>query len=337
MVKTAGTKKSKITSEAPDKKTGIFDLLRFGESYTSLILGIIVVIIATALLLSFVHNKNLGNKNTPISEQTQNTAIISQRALQLSQQAPKAIVDTAVTIVPTDTVAPTAVPTATPTIAPKPTAKPKPTIATKPTAKPVKHIVEKKKVVAKATPKAKPTHAQAKPAKKIAVISHVAKSKAKPQAKNNKKVTGNQKSTIWIVQKGESLWSIAEKKYTSGYNWVDIARANNLSNPSDIHAGDRLVLPTVPTKTPTIQTVVAKAPSKNTAVNKVSTNQNVPGTVTTMAPITGNSYTVVKGDNIWNIAVRAYGDGFRWVDIAKANNLSDPRVIHSGNVLTIPR
>jgi len=34
-------------------------------------------------------------------------------------------------------------------------------------------------------------------------------------------------------------------------------------------------------------------------------------------PITSNTYTVVKGDFLWDIAIRTYGDGYRWVDIAK--------------------
>jgi nucleoid-associated protein YgaU len=45
----------------------------------------------------------------------------------------------------------------------------------------------------------------------------------------------------------------------------------------------------------------------------------------------------VKGDSLWKIAVRAYGDGYKWVSIAKANKLVNPNLIHSGNVLTLPR
>jgi nucleoid-associated protein YgaU len=53
--------------------------------------------------------------------------------------------------------------------------------------------------------------------------------------------------------------------------------------------------------------------------------------------ITGNQYTVVKGDSLWNIAVRAYQDGYQWVKIADENNLGNPDKIHPGNVLNIPR
>ena len=54
-------------------------------------------------------------------------------------------------------------------------------------------------------------------------------------------------------------------------------------------------------------------------------------------PITGSTYTVVKGDYLWTIAVRAYGDGYKWVEIAKANNLNQSRFNFSGNVLKLPR
>jgi nucleoid-associated protein YgaU len=48
-------------------------------------------------------------------------------------------------------------------------------------------------------------------------------------------------------------------------------------------------------------------------------------------------YTVVKGDYLSQIAAKYYGDGNHWTAIAKENNLSNPEVIHAGNVLTIPK
>jgi nucleoid-associated protein YgaU len=48
------------------------------------------------------------------------------------------------------------------------------------------------------------------------------------------------------------------------------------------------------------------------------------------------TYTVVRGDNLWKISVKFYGTGYNWNLIANANNLVHPRVIHAGNVLKIP-
>jgi len=119
----------------------------------------------------------------------------------------------------------------------------------------------------------------------------------------------------YAVETGDSLWSIAEKIYGSGYNWVDLVSANKLQNPSVLYVGTKLIVPDVKAKTLTVQD------------NPVQANN----------PITGNSYTLVKGDYLWDIAVRAYGDGYKWTEIAKANNLTNPSLIFSGNVLKLPR
>ena len=119
-----------------------------------------------------------------------------------------------------------------------------------------------------------------------------------------------------VVVKGETLWSVAEDSFGSGYNWVDIKTANNLKTET-IEVGQELIIPEVSPRQPTSTT-------KATAISQAS-------------PITGNTYIVVKGDCLWNIAVRAYGDGYKWVGIAKANKLVNPGIIHSGNILTLPR
>ena len=116
------------------------------------------------------------------------------------------------------------------------------------------------------------------------------------------------------VVAGETLWSIAEKYYGSGFNWVDISNANNLDNPGAIEAGQKLTIPDV---TPKLTTAVKEASDTDV--------------------ISGATYEVVKGDNLWNIAVRAYGDGYRWVEIARENNLVNPDLIHAGNILVLPR
>ena len=114
------------------------------------------------------------------------------------------------------------------------------------------------------------------------------------------------------VAEGENLWTIAEKYYKSGYNWVDIVQANNLGNPDVLYVGTELTIPNVEPKVPTQVTQVNNA-------------------------ISDDSYTVAKDDNLWDIAVRAYGDGFKWVEVAKANNLTNSDLIYAGNVLKIPR
>jgi nucleoid-associated protein YgaU len=202
--KTTNAKISRVVRPAKSaavKKDGFLSQIKWGESYTSLFLGAVVVVVALVLAFSFIKSRNILNKG-----ETQSTSTIAK---------------------------------------------------------------EQVKVMPK----------------------------------------------TYTVKSGDYLWSIAEKIYGSGYNWVDLANANNLENPGVLYAGTKLIVPDV---TPKIVTV-----------------EN--NTVQVGNPITGSTYTVEKGDYLWNIAVRTYGDGYQWVKIARANNLVNPNLIFSGNVLQLPR
>jgi nucleoid-associated protein YgaU len=50
----------------------------------------------------------------------------------------------------------------------------------------------------------------------------------------------------------------------------------------------------------------------------------------------GNTYTVQPKDTLWSIAVKVYGDGKKWKQIADANGISDPKKLSAGQKLTIP-
>ena len=130
------------------------------------------------------------------------------------------------------------------------------------------------------------------------------------------KVVGKQSEfnnkTTYTVEKDDSLWKISQKLYGSGYNWTDIAKANNLTNPGIIVAGQQLNIPNV-------------EPKLITGISQVKPT------------ISDSNYTVEKGDSLWVIAVRAYGDGYKWSEIAKDNNLSNPNIIEVGQILSIKR
>jgi nucleoid-associated protein YgaU len=115
------------------------------------------------------------------------------------------------------------------------------------------------------------------------------------------------------VAAGETLWSIAENYYGDGFSWQELADANNITSPESLEVGQELSIP-------------------NKEVEVATTE-----TVKTESAISGTTYTVVKGDSLWEIAVRAYGDGYQWVKIARENNLVNPDTIHTGNNLIIPR
>lgn len=258
---------------------GFFSNIRWGESYVSLLLGAIVVIVAAALGLFYVKFHQPKEEILPPAQ-----------------------------IARVLTVSPSASISAYPTAFPSPTAKPlSPTKSPTPT--------QKSSINSNSTVTTIPTKT--------------------PQQQGQK---------TYIVQKNDDLWNIAIKEYGSGYSWVSIAQANHLANPGRIYAGDTLIIPSVTpifvqntvnqqaTPTPTVKQIQPKI----TVTPTPSASSTGSGTTANNA-ITGITYTVQKGDTLWSIAVRAYGDGYKWVNIAKANNLTNPSVIHSGNVLIIPR
>lgn len=114
---------------------------------------------------------------------------------------------------------------------------------------------------------------------------------------------------IHKVAKGENLWQISVKYYGDGFKWVDVATENRLMNASEIEVGQELIIPDV----------------------EITTN------IKTTESITTTTYETIKGDSLWKIAVRAYGDGYKWTIIAKENKLSNPNKIHPGNILVLPR
>jgi len=146
------------------------------------------------------------------------------------------------------------------------------------------------------------------------------------------------KSGNYVVKEGESLWTIAEEVYKDGFKWTQIAEANNLKDPNGIEVGQELIIPesgelaVAETSEPTATPEVTAIPKP---VNEVLAQEGEQETTSPL--VAGESYKVQKGDNLWNIAEAAYGDGFKWVDIAEANHLANPRIIHAGNDFVIPR
>lgn len=138
---------------------------------------------------------------------------------------------------------------------------------------------------------------------------------AKTETKQEQKSETNMSlPATYTVASGDSLWSIAQKYFGSGYNWTDIATANTLADANLIEAGQKLTVPNVP-----------KRPEGQTLSNSVEVKMPADG-----------KYTVKPGDTLWTISADVYGTGFRWVEIAQKNTLANPNTIHTGNVLMLP-
>jgi nucleoid-associated protein YgaU len=215
--------------------------LKLGESYTSLVLGIIVVIIGTVLLLSFAHTRNINRGEN-------NKSNIPEGITEITHTNMETVIRS-VRLSPTSTV----------------------------------------------------THAP-----KV----------SSPETDDKKK------ENEYIVKSGDTLWSIAQSNYKNGYNWVNIARANKLSNPDNIVVGQKVSLPKVD----------QKDLSGDILSDGVSTSRYLEN-----SKISGSVYKIVEGDTLWSIAVRAYGDGYQWVKISSINKLSNPDLIFPGDSLQLPR
>lgn len=160
----------------------------------------------------------------------------------------------------------------------------------------------------------------------IVLLVNYFKTKSEPQLTlppaaqtENKQVTPETHKVV----KGESLWKIAEKYYNSGYNWVDISKANNLKNASVISEGQELTIPKVDVK----KTTIAQTETSPIVQPNAPPVQNVEQSI----------YKVQKGDSLWKIAIKTYNNGYQWTKIAKENKLRNPNLIYPEQELKLPQ
>lgn len=96
----------------------------------------------------------------------------------------------------------------------------------------------------------------------------------------------------------------------------------DMPTPPPATSADPFVVPTNNAPAPTAPTpVVAPVPLET------------PGATSGAA---GGTYVVQKGETLWKIATKVYGDGQRWKDIAAANPGLNPNAIQAGQTITLP-
>lgn len=55
------------------------------------------------------------------------------------------------------------------------------------------------------------------------------------------------------------------------------------------------------------------------------------------APTNATQYTVKKGDSLWAIARKTYGDGGKYTEILKVNSIKNPNLIYPDQKITLPK
>lgn len=159
------------------------------------------------------------------------------------------------------------------------------------------------------------------------------------QTENTEDTTMEQTEQTYTVQAGDSVSSIARDQLGSMDYADEIIAENGITDPNQIEIGDVLVLPDVDGAMEGESMEEEAMEDDDSMMEEEAMEGEVmeEEAVTQTISITGDSYTVQKGDHLWDIAERAYGDGNMYTTIIEANNLRNPDRLEEGTVLTLPR
>ena len=117
---------------------------------------------------------------------------------------------------------------------------------------------------------------------------------------------GFAEDVIHIIEKGDTLYSIS-KKYNTPVD--SILKKNNLSDPSKIKIGQKLIIP-------------AASSAKNDKKTNIKTNSEE------------LTHVIQKGDTLYALAKKF---GVKFSDILKLNGLSEKTPLKIGQILKIPQ
>ena len=243
------TKKATVrkTTNSPIKKSpakrvissrnssnGIFDYFRFGESYTSLILGMVVVIIATILLVAFFKNRNINSELNPRQDISATSLTPTQRTYTVKEgDTLWSIAESELNdgyrwkeiLIANNLVQATDLERGTKLIIPD----------TRTAAPGNTEAQEKEQLTVSPTQIPEPTVAPS--------IAPTARpyfpDQNLPESDQRAKIMGS----TYTVKEGDTLWDISQRAYGDPYKWVDISNKNQLPNPDLIFVDAVLQIP----------------------------------------------------------------------------------------------
>lgn len=205
--RSTSVKKTPQTRRVKKESTPVADnrASRFPESYTSLIIGAVVVILLVILLVSFVRERNVQNDNEQAASSTNTES--GERKTYIVQSGDDLwnIAENEydngyewVTIAEENNLEdPNTLPVGTELVLPS--------------------IDESRSLSTTAS--------------------------ATPMITPGKKEEGSEEDGVYTIKEGDTLWDISIQVYGDGYGWVQIAQANNLPNPDLIYPGTELTIP----------------------------------------------------------------------------------------------
>jgi len=168
--------------------------------------------------------------------------------------------------------------------------------------------------------------------------------------------------SLYMVSAGDTLFRIAQRAYGDGWKYKDVFQANRdlLPDEQSVEIGNELLLPCLngsgpQTRRAALEAMAAAAPSDTMETEMLADASSpatlagalrapaqpapeAPAPVVAAAPSCATVHTVKRGETLFLIAQRAYGDGWKYKDVFLANRdlLRDEQSVEVGDDLLLP-
>jgi nucleoid-associated protein YgaU len=137
-----------------------------------------------------------------------------------------------------------------------------------------------------------------------------------------------------VVEKGETLASIARARLGSANRWRDLALWNGIADPGTLQSGVHLRL-APPDDSARADTAKSDSRSEPRSEKNPSPAN---GAAKEKGPVAGDrTHRIARGDTLSHIATQYLGDASRWREIQRLNNIADPANLTEGRTLQLPQ